>query len=168
MIVPQRWFNAYRGPRKDDGSLLRGQKVPPNTIMPGDLQLHFAGKKTTKALMPLWVALATDESSGWSKPLKETKLLSEIALFWKLQKEKQEWNSPVERPKKEGKTGEKQSHDTVGRPGAEGKDHKPLDDLELSSLNSPAIEGKSDIVDLGAEEKSSEKGKAEEAAGELE
>ena len=103
MIVPQRWFNAYRGPRNEQGRVVRGQKMQPNSIKPGDLQLHFAGKKTTKLLMPKWVDLAANESSGWAIPLEKTKLKSEIALFWKLEKEKNDWDTPVT-PKKSAST----------------------------------------------------------------
>lgn len=94
MYVPQRWFNAYRGPRNDREQLIRGEVVPPNTIKAGDLQLHFAGKKV-KHLIPTYLALAANNSLGWEMPLERTKLKAEIALFWKLEKEKKDWDAPV-------------------------------------------------------------------------
>ncbi|EME84647.1 glycosyltransferase family 34 protein, partial [Pseudocercospora fijiensis CIRAD86] len=82
MYVPQRWFNAYRGPRDDHEKLIRGAQVPESTIKPGDLQLHFAGKKV-KHLIPTYLALAANNSMGWEMPLSNTKLKSEVAVFWK-------------------------------------------------------------------------------------
>ncbi|USW54831.1 Putative glycosyltransferase 34, nucleotide-diphospho-sugar transferase [Septoria linicola] len=99
LYVPQRWFNAYRGPRNDREQLVRGEKVPANTIKAGDLQLHFAGKKV-KHLIPTYLALAANNSMGWEMPLKKTKLQMEIALFWKLTKERQDWDQPVPSKKK--------------------------------------------------------------------
>lgn len=94
MYVPQRWFNAYRGPRDDRERLLKGVSVPENTIKPGDLQIHFAGKKV-KHLVPTYLALAANESSGWSMPLENTRLELETARFWKLESERHSWNRPV-------------------------------------------------------------------------
>ena len=103
MYVPQRWFNAYKGPRNEQGGVVRGQKLQANSIRPGDLQLHFAGKKTTKLLMPKWIDLAANESAGWAVPLEKTKLKAEVALFWKLEKEKSDWDTPVASKKSKDK-----------------------------------------------------------------
>lgn len=92
--MPQRWFNAYRGPREGD-KLIRGATVPPNTIKEGDLQLHFAGKKKNKARILEWLDYADSRSSGWTRQLKDTTLLAETALFWKLEKERLSWDKPV-------------------------------------------------------------------------
>lgn len=127
--------------------------------MPGDLQLHFAGKKTTKALMPLWIALAANESSGWSIPLKQTKLNSEIALFWKLQKERRDWDSPVKRPEKlrEGhKKGEEGKVKSNGQDVSTEK-HRGIvangDGDETNSLNTLSVEGKSSLSDSDSEDR---------------
>ena len=114
--------------------------MPDNTIMPGDLQLHFAGKKTTKALMPQWVALASNETSGWHIPLGKTKLETEIALFWKLEKEKKEWDEPVKKP---------------GKAETESKQPKKLvQAVEQASgdVEQSAVEHGTDDMEQGAEE----------------
>ncbi|PIA90496.1 hypothetical protein CB0940_11396 [Cercospora beticola] len=93
-FVPQRWFNAYRGPREGD-KLIRGATVPSNTIKEGDLQSHFAGKKKNKAHISEWLDYAANTSSGWTRQLKYTTLPAEVALFWKLEKERLSWDKPV-------------------------------------------------------------------------
>ncbi|GIZ49360.1 hypothetical protein CKM354_001239000 [Cercospora kikuchii] len=93
-FVPQRWFNAYRGPREGD-KLIRGATVPPNTIKEGDLQLHFAGKKKNKAHVSEWLDYAANRSSVWARQLKDTTLPAEVALFWKLERERLSWDQPV-------------------------------------------------------------------------
>ncbi|PPJ52193.1 hypothetical protein CBER1_10361 [Cercospora berteroae] len=92
--VPQRWFNAYRGPREGD-TLIRGATVLSNTIREGDLQLHVAGTKKNKAHISEWLDYAANTSSGWTRQLKDTTLPAEVALFWKLEKERLSWDKPV-------------------------------------------------------------------------
>lgn len=94
MYVPQRWFNAYRGPRDDREQLIKGTDVPENTIQPGDLQLHFAGKKV-KHLIPTYLELAANNSLGWEMPVSQTSLQREVALFWKLASERASWTDPI-------------------------------------------------------------------------
>lgn len=45
--------------------------------------------------MPKWIDLAANESAGWAIPLEKTRLKAETALFWKLEKERSHWNTPV-------------------------------------------------------------------------
>lgn len=93
--VPQRWFNAFRGPRDELEQLIDSEEVPENTIRAGDLQLHFAGKKV-KHLIPTYLALAANNSMGWEMPLSSTTLQSEVALFWELQMKKETRSEPVD------------------------------------------------------------------------
>ncbi|SMR55404.1 unnamed protein product [Zymoseptoria tritici ST99CH_1A5] len=132
IYVPQRWFNAYRGPRNDRELLIKNAKVPENTIKAGDLQLHFAGKKV-KHLIPTYLAIAANNSMGWRMPLRETRLPAEIALFWKLAKEKREWDKPVSTPR-----GGSQKATTAEMTSADGAEDSLAGEDDRTSLTSDA------------------------------
>lgn len=84
MYVPQRWFNAYRGPRNRREQLIPGAPVPDNTIKPGDVQLHFAGKKV-KHLIPTYLKSVKSNSMGWQMPVEQTNLTAEVEEFYGLE-----------------------------------------------------------------------------------
>ncbi len=95
MFVPQRWFNAYRGPRDDAGEIIPDAKVNRNnTAMPGDINLHFAGKPSNKDHMETFLRKAELHEPEWEVPFDKTRYPTEIRDFWdKARKQKKERES---------------------------------------------------------------------------
>ncbi|KAK5014422.1 hypothetical protein LTR60_003366, partial [Cryomyces antarcticus] len=75
MHVPQRWFNAYRDPRGDDGVRSPDRKPSPNYVKEGDLLIHFAGGKVPENKMKRmteWMDLVDQHLPQWEKELNQT------------------------------------------------------------------------------------------------
>ena len=83
MFVPQRWFNAYRGERDKHQEPIAGVELSPSTLRKGDLQVHFAGPKKTKAHMPYYQDIAEKRDPEWELPLDRTSYPEEISAFWR-------------------------------------------------------------------------------------
>ncbi|KAL8831329.1 MAG: hypothetical protein Q9170_005354 [Blastenia crenularia] len=81
--IPQRWINAYLGPRHADGRRRVRGKISGNSVIEGDLLLHFAGNGLTKReRMTTFMDMLSSNSGAWEKELVKTKYPTEIAKFW--------------------------------------------------------------------------------------
>ena len=83
--IPQRWMNAYLGPRHADGTPRRrgrNQRLK-NSVVEGDLLLHFAGRGATKReRMTAFMDMLDANSGAWEKDLDQTMYLAETKRFW--------------------------------------------------------------------------------------
>jgi len=77
--IPQHWINGYLGSRDERGEL---RKWSPEATKKGGLQIHFAGKQTTKERMDLYLDIAERRDPRWEIPIERTGLLEETRAFW--------------------------------------------------------------------------------------
>ncbi|KAI9761304.1 MAG: Xanthine phosphoribosyltransferase 1 [Chaenotheca gracillima] len=85
LIVPQRWFNAYMGPRFTNGTVFPNRRIKGNSVKDGDVLVHFAGHGETKQERMLALLNALDdpvEREKWEVPFEETGLRKEVRDFW--------------------------------------------------------------------------------------
>lgn len=83
-IIPQRWLNAYMGPRDEAGKAEHPEEIKGNSVKNGDLQLHFVGSgDTKKSRMTTFMDSYEKSKSEWVMPLESTKYQKEIDHFWK-------------------------------------------------------------------------------------
>jgi hypothetical protein len=81
--IPQRWLNAYMGPRTATGEVKPKKQITGNSVREGDLLLHFAGSGDTKLkrINKFLNALENDRE-GWELEVKDTDVEAEIRQFW--------------------------------------------------------------------------------------
>lgn len=83
-IIPQRWMNAYMGPRFENGTLKESAKVHGNNVKEGDLLLHFVGSGDTKrSRMTTFMDSYDLDRSEWALEIENTTYNKEIDKFWK-------------------------------------------------------------------------------------
>jgi hypothetical protein len=82
-IVPQRWYNAFMGPREWDGRIKPNRQFAGNSVREGDLLVHFAGSGgTKKGRMTHFMNAFEKNRQQWELELTETEILTEIREFW--------------------------------------------------------------------------------------
>ena len=82
--VPQRWFNAYMGPRAPDGAVRPKKQFSENSVKEGDMLIHFAGHGDTKASrMSKFLKTLKKGRNAWVIPAEDTEYGEEIASYWK-------------------------------------------------------------------------------------
>ena len=82
--IPQRWFNAYMGPRTPEGVVKPKKQLGENSVREGDMLVHFAGSGETKQkrMIKFLKALKKDKKP-WTVDLKDTEYEAEISDFWR-------------------------------------------------------------------------------------
>jgi galactosyl transferase GMA12/MNN10 family len=84
-IVPQRWYNAFMGPREWDGRVKPHRQITGNSVVEGDLLVHFAGQGDTKVIRMTKFMNAYDKNfSAWQVELHDTEYEKEIEEFWEM------------------------------------------------------------------------------------
>lgn len=82
-IVPQRWYNAFMGPREWDGRIKPNKQISGNSVQEGDLLVHFAGSgDTKKGRMTKFMNAFEKNRRQWELEVKETEILAEMKEFW--------------------------------------------------------------------------------------
>ena len=82
--IPQRWLNAYMGPRTPEGVVKPKKQFQDNSVREGDMLVHFAGSGDTKQKRMLkFLKALRKEREAWTLELKDTEYEAEIADFWK-------------------------------------------------------------------------------------
>jgi hypothetical protein len=85
--IPQRWMNAYMGPRTLEGEVKPYRQLIGNSVHEGDLLVHFAGGATpevkVKRMKKFLDALKTTREA-WEMPANETGIEREVQEFWKM------------------------------------------------------------------------------------
>ena len=117
-IIPQRWVNAYMGPRHWDGELRKGGTAKSNSVIEGDLLIHFAGhSKQKKTRMSAFMNKQEEMKDVWQIEYEKTRYPKEIANFWRRfgsssEEEQQESAvKEIERKVKEVKVDKKEDRD---------------------------------------------------------
>jgi hypothetical protein len=81
--IPQRWLNAYMGPRTPTGEVKPKKQITGNSVKEGDLLLHFAGKGETKLKrINKFLNVLEGTREGWELEVKDTDIEAEIRQFW--------------------------------------------------------------------------------------
>lgn len=99
-IVPQRWYNAFMGPREWDGRIKPNRQLSGNSVQEGDLLVHFAGSGATKkGRMTKFMTAFAKNRQQWELDVGETEMESELREFWegwaRFEKERDEKGSPM-------------------------------------------------------------------------
>jgi hypothetical protein len=99
-IVPQRWYNAFMGPRKWDGHIKPNRQITGGSVQEGDLLVHFAGSgDTKKGRMTKFMNAFEKNREQWELDVKETEILNEMKEFWEgwaaFEKERDEKGLPM-------------------------------------------------------------------------
>ncbi|KPI36601.1 uncharacterized protein AB675_4322 [Cyphellophora attinorum] len=85
--VPQRWFNAYMGPRTFAGEVKSNRQITGNSVHEGDLLVHFVGGATpevkVKRMKKFLDAFKTTKEA-WEIPANETGIEREVQEFWRM------------------------------------------------------------------------------------
>jgi hypothetical protein len=83
-ILPQRWFNAFVGPRDWDGEIKKGKQLEGHGVREGDLLVHFAGRGDTKRERMRRFMNAVERDRGkWEVKVQETEIEGEVREFWR-------------------------------------------------------------------------------------
>ena len=99
-IVPQRWYNAFMGPREWDGRIKPNKQISGNSVQEGDLLVHFAGSgDTKKGRMTKFMNAFEKNRQQWELEVKETEILADMKEFWEgwtaFEKERNEKGLPM-------------------------------------------------------------------------